>query len=157
MALHSHANLPGPTEGRASRVDLAIEGMTCASCAAAVERAIGRSAGVSKAAVNFSTRTATVHYDPMVTGPESLAGVVRDAGYEARTPSGPVGSDAAHDAEHAGHMLANADEQRALVRGVIVGAVLSLPVLVIAMSHGTVPWLAGPWTNWVQLVLATPV
>jgi len=54
-------------------------------------------------------------------------------------------------------MHVNADEQTVLLRKVIVGAVLSVPVLVIAMSHGKIAFLNQPWINWLQLALTTPV
>jgi len=59
--------------------------------------------------------------------------------------------------DHSAHMHVNADEQGVLLRKVIVGAALSLPVLVIAMSHGKIEFLNQPWINWLQLVLTTPV
>lgn len=54
-------------------VELGIEGMTCASCSARVERALGKRAGVSEASVNVATERAGVSFDPTV---QSLDGVV---------------------------------------------------------------------------------
>jgi cation transport ATPase len=48
-------------------------------------------------------------------------------------------------------------ETRRLLTKMIVGAVLSLPVLVIAMSHGKIEAFNVPWINWLQLALTTPV
>jgi Cu+-exporting ATPase len=62
-------------------VRLPIEGMTCATCVARVEKALGRAPGVEVVAVNLASETAEIHYDPAATEPAGLAGVVRKAGY----------------------------------------------------------------------------
>ncbi|MEK6702693.1 MAG: heavy metal translocating P-type ATPase [Planctomycetota bacterium] len=153
------------------RVDLAIKGMTCASCASTVEKALSNTEGVSTASVNFLTKTATVRFDPASTSPDALAGVVRGTGYDATAPvarSQPAASEAMSHGEHghmkgmegdehAAHMHVNQDEQAVLLRKVIVGGVLSLPVLVIAMSHGRIAMFNHAWVNWLQLGLTTPV
>ena len=60
-----------------------VVGMTCANCAAAVERTLTRKVpGVLKASVNFGTEAASVEYDPNLTSPEVMAEAVRKAGYE---------------------------------------------------------------------------
>lgn len=80
------------------------------------------------------------------------------AGHEASEPH--------HAQHHAGHDHAAAgahdhmhhdEDYGLLLRKFIIAAVLTVPLLVIAMSHGTIPWLTGPWMPWVQLALATPV
>jgi Cu+-exporting ATPase len=60
---------------------LRITGMTCATCAGAVERALSGSHGVSRAVVNFAAEKATVEYDPSMAGEKDLVRVVEDAGY----------------------------------------------------------------------------
>ncbi len=146
------------------RVDLPVGGMTCASCASTVEKALSKAAGVSAASVNFLTRTATVRFSPEATSAEVLAGIVRGIGYDAEAPrpapaaaadAGPVHSTSTED--HAAHLHANESQQAALLRKVIVGAVLSLPVLVIAMSHGRIAIFNHAWINWLQFALTTPV
>jgi len=162
------------------RVDLPLTGMTCASCANTIERALGKAPGVSKASVNFATKTATVRYDAATTSPENLVNVVKGTGYDAVLPesaSEPAAGDqhamrgmsaAEHAAtpaghamgkgeDHSAHMNVNAREQAVLLRKVIIGAALSLPVLIIAMSHGKIALLNQPWINWLQLTLTTPV
>ncbi|MFQ5785292.1 MAG: heavy metal translocating P-type ATPase [Alphaproteobacteria bacterium] len=64
-----------------SRVTLAIEGMTCASCVARVERALLRAPGVAEATVNLATERAAVRYDPTETNLAALAGAIAKAGY----------------------------------------------------------------------------
>ncbi|CAG0957709.1 H+-transporting ATPase [Phycisphaerales bacterium] len=169
------------------RADLPIEGMTCASCASRVERRLAKQPGVSSANVNFATKVATVKYDPATTGPAALAKAVDDIGYKAIVPPAagakhaavnPAHGQAGHDhaamlaaqgtgahaehsvsggEDHSAHMHVGEAETRRLLTKTIVGAALSLPVLVIAMSHGKIEALNVPWINWLQLVLTTPV
>ncbi|MEB3237014.1 MAG: cation-translocating P-type ATPase [Candidatus Sericytochromatia bacterium] len=67
-------------------VRLGIGGMTCASCASAVTRTLEGSTGVLEARVDLVSHQATVRYDADLTGPEALAGHVRDAGFEGFAP-----------------------------------------------------------------------
>jgi P-type Cu+ transporter len=68
----------------AERVTIPLTGMTCAACAARIQRRLERGPGVSEAQVNFGTERATVVYDPSSTNPASLVGLVESAGYGAR-------------------------------------------------------------------------
>ncbi len=162
-------------EAVATRCDLPITGMSCASCANTVEKALFKSEGVSKASVNFATKVATVFYDPNSTTPDKLAAAVRSTGYDAIVPDAPThdhttspSSGKEHEKpvsamkgmtpdEHAAHMHAGPDVERALIRKLVVGAVLSLPVLIVAMSHGKIAAFNHPWMNWLELILSTPV
>jgi Cu+-exporting ATPase len=65
-----------------TRIDLPIEGMHCASCAANVERRLRREPGVSSSAVNYATETATIDYDAQVSDIPHLIDAVRDVGYD---------------------------------------------------------------------------
>jgi len=183
---HGHDMPPAkPDESKPSteRVDLPLQGMSCASCANTIEKALGKASGVSKASVNFATKTATVRYDAAATSPEKLVEVVKGTGYDAMVPEPASGSHAGRGdqmqgmtaaqraampaghamaagkggEDHSAHMHVNANEQTVLLRKVIIGAALSLPVLIIAMSHGTIAFLNQPWINWLQLALTTPV
>ncbi len=60
---------------------LDVEGMTCASCSARVERALGKLPGVSDASVNLATERAELHYDPHATDIQRIADAIRDTGY----------------------------------------------------------------------------
>jgi P-type Cu+ transporter len=170
-----------------SRADLPIEGMTCASCAKTIERRLAKQPGVSSANVNFATKVATVKYDRAVIGPEQLAKAVDDIGYKAIVPPVRLGAvtpphgHAGHDhaarqaasgagahaghpmnggaegEDHSAHMNVGEAETRRLLTKTVVGALLSLPVLVITMSHGKIDAFNVPWINWLQLTLTTPV
>jgi Cu+-exporting ATPase len=129
-------------------VRLDLEGMTCASCVARIEKKLNKLDGV-EATVNFATEQATVHCDADVTV-EQLVTAVESAGYSAR----PVA--AAHEAhspgESGGHH--HHDEPLAvLTRRLLVATVLTIPVALLAMAS---PLQFGGW-EWVALVLSTPV
>ncbi|MBI5104090.1 MAG: heavy metal translocating P-type ATPase, partial [Solirubrobacterales bacterium] len=128
-------------------VELPITGMTCASCANRIERRLNKLDGVS-ATVNFATERASVDYAPDATRPEELLQAVEAAGYHAVLPATEPEHAAAHE-----HHDASQDEAEALRRRVVICAVLSLPVLLMAM----VPALQFDNWQWLSLQLATPV
>jgi Cu+-exporting ATPase len=114
-------------------VELPIGGMTCAACARTVERELGGSKGVSKASVNFATRSAVVRFNPDETAVEVLIRAVEDVGYEV-----PAGS----------QEIAEAAEERELRKRLLVGAVFAVPVFLLGMLE---------MAPWVQFVLTVPV
>src|SRR5215208_4780283 len=122
--------------------DLPITGMTCASCANRIERKLNKLDGVT-ASVNYATEKATVDYDDATVAPEQLIAAVEAAGYQAVPPS--ADRDDATDPE--------VDETAPLRRRLIVSALLSVPVLLIAM----IPALQFDNWQWLSLQLATPV
>jgi len=65
------------------RIELGLKNMSCAACAARIEKALSRAPGVYKVAVNFATETATVEYNSSETSVKNLIKVIRDAGYDA--------------------------------------------------------------------------
>src|SRR5258708_4553037 len=137
--------MTSPHGGQVSgeRVELAIGGMTCASCGPRIERSLGRLDGVT-ASVNFATRNATVTYDPARVTPQRLIETVKAAGYTATLPQPASGGDRAG---------AEADEAAALRVRVGVAIALSVPVAVLAM----VPPLQFTGWGWVAAALTTPV
>jgi P-type Cu+ transporter len=124
---------------QAAAVDLAIGGMTCASCANRIERKLSRLEGVD-ARVNFATETAHVIHPRTVSTAELIA-AVEASGYSASLPE-PVADEHRH-----------ADEAAALLRRARISATLAVPVVVLAM----VTAFQFPGWQWVALVLATPV
>ena len=136
-------------EGTAERVEMPITGMTCAACASRIERRLSKASGVERAAVNFATSRATVLFDPARTQVRDLIRTVEDIGYGA--------SQASEDEEFAWDDGAQQAEYKTLRRKFLIAAALSLPVLVIAMSHGRILLLDFPGVNWLQLALTTPV
>lgn len=129
-----------------STVDLEIGGMTCASCAARVERKLNKLDGVT-ATVNYATEKARVTHAGDV-GTARLIEAVESAGYTARVPQPAA---AASDGAEAG--AAEADPVRPLRDRLILSAVLSVPVIVLAMVPA---WQFDYW-QWLSLTLAAPV
>jgi Cu+-exporting ATPase len=134
------------------KAELAITGMSCAACVDRVEGSLARAPGVRTAGVNLATDRATVEYDPSATDIDALIKAVESAGYGARNAENRW-SEAARAAES----RARQEEYGELRRKFWIAAVLSLPVLVIAMAHGRIRALDFPGVNWVELVLTTPV
>ena len=127
----------------ASRIELTVGGMTCASCAARIERKLNKIDGVT-ATVNYATEQASVTFPDTVT-PEQLVAAVEAAGYSAELPAPP----AAPDAEAVPEPDPTADLRRRL----LVSAALALPVLLMAM----IPGLQFRNWQWASLTLAAPV
>jgi Cu+-exporting ATPase len=136
-----------------ARVTLPVRGMHCAACVGKVERALADVPGVEAASVNLATERATVAYDPARADLAALRAAVDAAGYELGDAPPPAGAEALPDRERA----ARAEEQRQLRTRVLVGAVLSLPVVVGSMPE-VFPW-APAWLRdpGLLLVLTTPV
>jgi len=125
----------GASQELKQRVDLEIEGMTCASCAARIERTLNRLDGV-EASVNFASEQAAVRYDPVRVALDDLIGAVAHAGYGAALP---------RDRD---------EHQRDPYRlRLLVAAALTIPIALLAMIP---PIQFGGW-EWVTLGLATPV
>ena len=132
---------------------LPVRGMHCAACVGKVERALTRVAGVEQASVNLATEQATVSFDPDQTSFEALQTAVEAAGYELTPPRSDAQADGTPDAEQAAR---EADERRAKLK-LVVGTVLSVPVLLGGMSH-LLPWVPAVLRDpWVLLALTTPV
>jgi Cu+-exporting ATPase len=121
----------------AGRLELAIGGMTCASCASRVERKLNKMAGVT-ASVNYATERATVAVPAGVTGADLVA-TVEAAGYTATVPRPERPEEP--------------DRTLGWRRRLVVAAVLAVPVIVLSM----VPAAQFDGWQWVSLVLATPV
>jgi len=143
----------------AAHVELAVTGMTCATCAMRIEKKLNRLSGVT-ATVNYATERATVDYDPALLDAAALVSAVEAAGYGASLP-GPepsragAGDRAGAAPSPAGLGAADpADEHLRRLRERLIGtAVLSLPVLVVSM----VPALQFRHWQWLALALAGPV
>jgi Cu+-exporting ATPase len=134
----------GIKPGDRTRIDLAVTGMSCAGCAANVERALKKVEGVEEANVNLATARATVFFDPRLASPPDLVAAVRGAGYD--VAARPEAAQAATERDY-----------RTLRLSVIWGGVLALVIFLGSMRHWF-PWvpafLQNPFVLW---ALATPV
>ena len=137
-ALREHEqNVPDGGPAASERVRLEIGGMTCASCAARIERKLNKLDGVA-ASVNFATEEAAVAFDPARLSVADLIKTVEQTGYTAELPR------------------ANADEDdptRPLRRRLLVAIALGVPLMVLAMVP---PTRFDGW-EWLALVLSAPV
>ncbi|MFZ0323826.1 MAG: heavy metal translocating P-type ATPase [Actinomycetes bacterium] len=131
-------------------LDLEISGMTCASCAARIEKKLNRLDGVS-ASVNYATENAHVTFDDQVT-PDDLLETVAALGYQARLPAPSIGSGAQGAPEES---RGDADDVRTaeLRQRLLVCTTLTVPVVVLSM----VPALQFTNWQWLALTLAAPV
>ena len=118
-------------------VDLAISGMTCASCAVRVEKRLNKLEGVA-ATVNFASEQAAVSFDPGLISLDDLVGAVASIGYEAALPKAGPGEE---------------DPGRPYLLRLLLAAGVSVPVAVWAWSAAT---RFGGW-EWASFALATPV
>lgn len=133
------------TTGRNDTIELAIGGMTCASCAARVEKKLNKIEGVT-ATVNYATEKAKIAF-PEGVSTDDLVTAVQNAGYTATLPTPP-------SADESGPTDDPRDrELTALRTRLIVSAILSVPVIAIAM----VPALQFDNWQWLSLTLAAPV
>jgi P-type Cu+ transporter len=153
-------DLASPPLAEAPSIELDIQGMTCASCVARVEKALARVPGVTAATVNLATERASVRAPAPLTPVEvdRLVKAVVDAGYEAR----PVETETPAEGDH-GHAVPATQpmqptrEQRARreLAGVALAALLSAPLVL--------PMLTAPFGSeialpiWLQLSLASVV
>jgi Cu+-exporting ATPase len=140
---------PATTGG--GQVELAIGGMTCASCANRIEKRLNKLEGVT-ATVNYATETAKVSYADGI-GSDQLVATVEKAGYTATLPTPPHSSGALEGAEAGSGLETDHDPARSIRRRLLVSAVLSVPVVAMAM----VPALQFTYWQWVALALTTPV
>ncbi|WP_396447429.1 heavy metal translocating P-type ATPase [Actinomadura sp.] len=133
------------TDTESGRVELAIGGMTCASCANRIERKLNKMDGVT-ATVNYATEKASVEFAPGV-APEDLVATVEQAGYTAALPAAPAaGGGPAQEPEPD-------DGLRPLRQRLITSVVLSVPVIAMAM----IPAIQFEGWQWLSLTLAAPV
>ncbi|HEX6686855.1 MAG TPA: heavy metal translocating P-type ATPase [Candidatus Limnocylindrales bacterium] len=130
-----------PLKVATQRIELAIGGMTCATCAARIEKKLNRLDGVT-ATVNYATEKASVSF-PQTLTPQDLVATVEKVGYTATLPAVRAEQEASGPA----------DELASLRTRLIVSVVLSVPVIAMAM----IPALQFTNWQWLSLTLAAPV
>ncbi|MFI0895889.1 heavy metal translocating P-type ATPase [Streptomyces sp. NPDC020983] len=139
-------------DGAGDWVELEIGGMTCASCAARVEKKLNRMDGVT-ATVNYATEKAKVGFRSPVAVADLVA-TVEATGYTAALPPPPAPPAAdPHSGEGTGGKPAEGGELTALRRRLLTAVVLAVPVVVMAM----VPAAQFDNWQWLSLTLAAPV
>jgi Cu+-exporting ATPase len=140
-----------------TKIEIPITGMTCANCAATVERVLRKTEGVREAGVNYASERATVVFDPSVVEPKRLAERIESAGYGVLTPAGPDTPDSdLRDSE----VEAREAEIRDQTRKFWTGVIFALPLFLLSMARdfGLVGhWSHAPWVNVLMMALAVPV
>lgn len=121
-----------------------VLGMSCASCAARVDKTLNGLPGVYQATVNYATAVAQVEYNPEVCSDATLQAAVQDAGYDLLVDTG---EDAADKAEEI-----RLTRYRKIKRRTVAALLLSLPIMVISMFFEDISSL-----KYVLWILATPV
>ncbi|HEY2022857.1 heavy metal translocating P-type ATPase [Paraburkholderia sp.] len=160
VAARAEASVAAP---RTTELELAIGGMTCASCAMRVEKALSKVPGVARASVNLATETATVHSSAESADAHALIAAVSKAGYEAAPIAPPAPPDAL-DASASGTTsdappTTPADRKQAQARRelaiVVAAALLTLPLVTpMAAEWFGIHAMLPPW---LQFVLASIV
>ncbi|MFH8733824.1 MULTISPECIES: heavy metal translocating P-type ATPase [unclassified Streptomyces] len=144
MSVHPAAT--APSAAPAAEVELAIGGMTCASCAARIEKKLNRMDGVA-ATVNYATEKAKVTFADGVAVADLIA-TVEATGYTAQEPPA-TDEEKAEEAES----QASADSLAPLRQRLITAVVLAVPVVAMAM----VPAFQFEYWQWLSLTLTAPV
>jgi Cu+-exporting ATPase len=140
------ATVAGPLPVAPNQIELAIGGMTCASCAARIEKKLNRMDGVV-ATVNYATEKASVAYPDGVTA-EDLIATVEKTGYTAKLPPPPQ-----KPGDGPAELAQPVDDLRGLRTRLFTSIVLSVPVVLLAMVPA---WQVTYW-QWLSLTLAAPV
>lgn len=135
-------------------VMLSVTGMTCANCAANIERALNKKLkGITRASVNIGSERAAIDYIPDAVSVDDIAAAIEKTGY------GVILSDQRQEEEDA-EQVARRAEIRNQTRKLIVGAIFALPLFALSMlrDFGFIgAWSYAPWVNWMFAALATPV
>ena len=131
--------------GKETTNSFPLSGLACAACAARVEKILSNCEGVSTAAVNFATSTATLAYDPDKITPEQMQKAVRDGGYDMLLEEYSRALQEKLDLEQQ-------EKYRRLKSKTIWAVILSIPLVVIGMF-----FMNMPYANLMMLILSTPV
>ena len=124
------------------RKNFPVSGLSCASCAANVEKTLNDQSGVKSASVNFASSTVWVEYNPEVTTPAGLRNMVQSSGYDIITDE--------EEASHQGEVALR--ESEILKRKTISASLFTIPIVILGMFL-----MDFPHANWIMLILATPV
>ncbi len=139
----------GSSDGLREVVEIEVSGMTCGSCAARVQRALGRQPGVSEALVNYATGRATVELEPGAVDPDQLVAAVVHAGYGA-TPVAPSATEQARTFQALER--SEAREQANLVRRIALAVPLATAIAILTWTQPH-----DQTARWITAALAVPV
>ena len=121
-----------------------ILGMSCAACAARVDKTLNKQLGVCQASVNYAAATALVEYDPAQTSPEVLQHAVQEAGYDLIITHNEHTEDEVEEA--------HVKKYKSLKQRTTWAILLAIPIAVIGMG-----FMDRAWAGWATWALSTPV
>lgn len=138
----------------------AIEGMTCASCAQTIEKAVGKLSGVDKASVNLATEKMQVSYNPSAISVSDVTGAVSNSGYAAVLETTDT-----QDNSRAEKREKKEKRIKQLLNRFGISIIFTIPVLIISMGHMVgmpLPNIVDPMINafnfsLLQLILTLPI
>ena len=138
----------------------AIEGMTCASCAQTIEKAVGKLSGVDKASVNLATEKMQVSYNPSAISVSDVTGAVSNSGYAAVLETTET-----QDNSRAEKREKKEKRMKQLLNRFGISIIFTIPVLIISMGHMVgmpLPNIVDPMINafnfsLLQLILTLPI
>lgn len=122
-----------------------VTGMSCAACAASVEKALNGSDGVAKAEVNYANSSVSIEFEKPDLEPLDLKATLNGIGYDLIVDDDEEKAEEEAEQQHA-------NEFKKLVRQTIGAAALTIPIMIISMA---LPEL--PYANWIMMALALPV
>ena len=114
-----------------AHAELPIVGMTCANCANAIERVVGKLPGVASVGVNLASERASVAYLPGAIGIADMIAAIRRAGYDVPAQSSAIGAKSSLEVERAARQAEIRDRRRRMLAGLI----FALPAFVLSMSR----------------------
>ncbi|SCK59928.1 Cu+-exporting ATPase [Variovorax sp. HW608] len=147
--MNSSLALSPPSTPGTKEWSLPIEGMSCASCVARVERSLASVAGVTEASVNLATEAATVRTDGSVAR-DALRAAVEKAGYSVGVEEAPAAPDTAPSSAAAARRRGRNDAWP-VIAAALLSAPLVLPMFALVFGE---EWMLD---GWLQFALATPV
>jgi cation-transporting ATPase V len=127
--------------GVTGEIDLDVEGMTCPSCAARIEKVLSRQAGVERASVNFASNRASLAYRPQTVTLDELEAAVEEIGYRVAPGAPEAGAEDVHESD-----------RRMWWRRVLLSWPLGLAVLFASLF-----FMDHTWARWSAFALTIPV
>jgi len=146
------------TAVKSETVTIPVDGMTCAACSGRIQRALEKTTGVEKAAVNLMLRNATVAFDPAVTSANAMVDAIRATGYGAELA--PAGRTAFEEQQAQDAAQAREFEELRAKAGVslvvaAIAMIVSMPLM--DAEHGAHGMVSDPFMRWVMSTLSPPL
>ena len=147
------SNIQNPTSN-IKEIDLPITGMTCANCAATIDRVLRRKNGVEEVNVNYANENAHIRYDASLLSEDEISSVITDAGY------GVASIDSTELSREESVDIARQTEIKVQTRKFWTGVAFTVPLFIFSMSRDfnlVGQWAFQWWASWLMFLLATPV